>query len=92
MTIEQCENRNKAIIQNALLWAKNQACDILETLDIAVVCEYLRINIPKCMYNFVSTDKIGQVKAYSSHKSIIKFLDKLQTELLKQEEKLNVIL
>lgn len=86
MTIEQCKSRNKAIIHKALRWAKNQDCDILESLDIAVVCEYLRINIPKYMHNFVSTDKAGQVKAYSSHKSIIKFLDKLQTELLKQEE------
>ena len=92
MTIEQCENRNKTIIQNALLWAKNQDCNTLETFDIAVICEYLCINIPKCMHNFVNTDKAGQVKAYSSHKSIIKFLDKLQAELLKQEEKLNAIL
>lgn len=92
MIIQQCENRNKAIIHNALRWAKNQDCDTLQSLDISVVCEYLCINIPKYMHNFFSTDKVGRVKAYSAHKLIIQFLSELQVELLKQEEKLNAIL
>ena len=85
MTIEQYEERNTAIIHNALLWAKNQDCDTLYLLDVAVVAEYLFLNLPHCFYNFISTDKPGQVRASSAHKTIMKTLDKIHKILLDKE-------
>lgn len=82
MTLEQCENRNKAIMENALLWAKGEDCEPLEQLDVAIIAEYLKMNLPKCFYNFVESENYNHVKTYGSHKTIIKTLDKMRDKLL----------
>lgn len=82
MTLEQCENRNKAIMENALQWARGEDCLPLERLDVAIIAEYLNMNLPKCFDNFVESGTPDTVKAYGSHKSIMKTLDKMRNKLL----------
>lgn len=82
MTLEQSENRNKAIMENALLWAKGEDCLPLEQLDIFIIAEYLKMNLPKCFYDFVESDSPNTLKAYGSHKTIMKTLDKMRDKLL----------
>ena len=85
MTLEQCEQRNKAIINNAIKWAYGKDCDPLYQIDLAVISEYLNINTPKCIYNFVQSDNCNQCRAYSSHKSILKFMDKIKNKIIQGE-------
>lgn len=83
MTIQECEKRNAQIIQNAMLWANNEKCEPLEILDVSVIAEVLKINLPACFRNFYNTDRPGNIRAVSSHKTILKTLDKIQDKLLK---------
>lgn len=83
MTLEQCENRNRAIMENALAWAKGEDCLPLESLDVAIIAEYLKMDLPKCFYNFVESENPNHIKAYGAHKTIMKTLDKMREKLLK---------
>ena len=85
MNIEQIENRNKSIINNAIEWANNRECLPLEQLDIVVIGEYYNIRIPKCFHNFVYSENPNHAKVCGSEKTIFKTLDKIKstiTELL----------
>lgn len=82
MTIEQCENRNNVIMENALRWARGDECLPLEQLDVAIIAEYLNMNLPKCFDNFVESENSNHIKAYGSYKSIMKTLDKIRNKLL----------
>lgn len=88
MNVEQCENRNQAIIENALSWAKGEECDPLEQLDIAILGEYLNVRIPKCFDKFVHSESRNSVRLCGAEKTIYKTLDKLADELL--ESKYNI--
>ena len=82
MNIEQIEKRNKAIMENAILWAKGEECDPLYQLDVSVIGGYLNMNLNKCFHNFDYSENVNHVKAYSSHKTIFKQLERIQKKLL----------
>lgn len=76
------ESRNQAIIENAIEWANERACSPIYQEEIAVLSSYLSINVPRVFYNFEYTEKVGQCRATGGFKTIMKFLDRLQREIL----------
>ena len=82
MNIEQCENRNQAVIQNALNWAKGEKCNPLEQLDVAILGEYLSLRIPKCFDKFVYSESKNQAKVYGPEKTVFKTLDRIANKLI----------
>lgn len=84
MTIEQCENRNRAVMRNAIEWANGKDCMELYVLDIFIISEYLDIKIPACFVNnFIATKNINQASVTGAEKTIFKILDKIKIQLLK---------
>lgn len=86
MKLEECERRNKLIVQNGIEWANERECIPLEQLDVAIISEYCSLNVPKCFYNFSYSENINHVVASKCHKSIFRFLDKLRKKILKMED------
>jgi len=84
MNIEQVENRNNAIIQNAIEWANKRDCLPLEQLDIVVIADYYKIKIPSCFCNFVHSDNVNHIKTYGSEKTIFKTMDKIRNKILEK--------
>ena len=84
MNIQQIENRNQAIIENAKRWANNEDCNPLEQLDILILGEYLKMNIPKCFEKFIYTENRNQAKVYGAEKTIFKTLDKIANKIINE--------
>lgn len=82
MTLKECENRNQAVLRNAISWAKGEDCLPLTQLDVCIVTEYLDLNLPQCFYHFVESDNVNDVRATGAHKTIFKVLDKIKDKLL----------
>lgn len=82
LNIEQVENRNESIIENAKLWANNEECLPIEPLDIIILGDYFKIKIPSCFHHFVRSECPTTVRASGAFKTIYKVLDKIQQALL----------
>lgn len=89
MNTEQCEERNKMIIKNPILWAKGEECDPLTQLDILLIGEYVKVNILKCFHHFIRSDKNDCARLTGAERTIFKTLDKLKYALLKYDSQNN---
>ena len=83
MTLDQCEKRNERTIENATRWAEGKECDPLTILDVAIMAEYCKVNLPKSFHNFVNSRDRNSVNSTGAHKTIFKTMDKLREEILK---------
>lgn len=92
MTIEQITKRNKEIMKNALLWAKNENCTPLQQIDISIIGMYLNINIPKCFVYFGESQNPNHVLPVSGYGTIFKTLDSIQKKLLESEDSIYELL
>lgn len=81
MTIKECEKRNVAVLQNAERWAEGVSCQPLEQFDIALLGEYLSMNIPKAFYDFICSENTNHCKATGDHKAILKTLDTIKNKI-----------
>lgn len=80
MTIKQCEERNKAIIDSLKDWIKGES-SIDGYLELAIICEYFNIRIPKAASNFISSENPNDVKAsgnMQTFKTLFSLMDKIR--------------
>ena len=87
MNIQQCEKRNKAIIENAKRWSKGEDCFRLKQLDVLILGETLNIRIPKSFKHFHYSDNPNHIITTGAEKSIFKTLDKIKNKLQKESLK-----
>ena len=85
MNVEECEKRNKMILENAILWAKGEECDSLTQLDILLIGEYVKVSIPKCFHHFIRSDNRDHARLTGAERTIFKTLLKLKDALLKYD-------
>jgi len=77
MTIEQCEKRNDAIMQDFKRWQNGEIIR-LTYFDICIICEELSIDTPKCLHNnFCETNNINNITAIGCYKTLFRFINKL---------------
>jgi hypothetical protein len=81
MNFEQIEQYHKAILQNAKYWANGNGLPLYQE-DIAVLGDYLDMNIPTAFYKFENSEKPGKFKASGGFKTIQNTLDKIQKKIL----------
>ena len=80
MTIKQCEERNKAIIDSLKDWIKGKS-SIDGYLELAIICEHFNIRIPKAASNFISSENPNDVKAsgnIQTFKTLFSLMDKIK--------------
>lgn len=80
MTIKQCEERNKAIIDSLKDWIKGES-SIDGYLELAIICEHFKIRVPKAAYNFISSENPNDVKAsgnMQTFKTLFNLIDKIR--------------
>lgn len=80
MTIKQCENRNRAIIDSLKDWIKGDS-SIDGYLELAIICEHFKIRIPKAAYSFISSENPNDVKAsgnMQTFKTLFNLMDKIK--------------
>lgn len=82
MNFEQVEKVYSEIMENAVAWASGKECDPIYQNDLLVIGECLKINLHKCFHNFEYSNNVNHAKAYSSHKTIYKQLEKIKEKLL----------
>jgi len=83
MTVEQCEKRNIAVLKNAIEWANGRECLPLEQLDVALLGEYLVLNIPTAFYKFCSSSAPQQFSTSGAFKTIANFLKSMQERIIR---------
>lgn len=79
MTLEQCEKRNEAIMQEFERLKQGQDVS-LDYTEILIVCAIKGVNVPQYLSDLVEVHNRNSIRCTGNERRIFKFLDRICKE------------